>query len=166
MNYKKKLVVILSLITLCFTFNTAKAQLTDKYTNYEELEHNGLKYGFYKPLNYDKSKAYPIVLILNGFTDTTSHDFVYYKESFQKKNPCFVLSPKCYGNPYKGGGWVDPLSNTLLNDGKLAMEILDNTIQKYNVDTNRLYIHGGSMGGYGTFGILSNYPEKFAAWFY
>ena len=112
--------VTLSLITLCFTFNTAKAQLTDKYTNYEELEHNGLKYGFYKPLNYDKSKAYPIVLILNGFTDTTSHDFVYYKESFQKKNPCFVLSPKCYGNPYKGGGWVDPLPNTLLNDGKLV----------------------------------------------
>lgn len=45
----------------------------------------------------------------------------------------------------------------------MVIEIIENKIHNYNIDTNRLYIHGGSMGGIGTFGMLSSFPEKFAA---
>ncbi len=163
MTNKKNVLAIIILVILCLTTNHAHAQLEEKYANYEELEYKGLKYGFYKPHEYDKNKSYPLVLVLNGLADTLSHDLVYYKELFQKNNPCFVLTPKSYGNPYEGGGWFYPFNNTLLTDGKLAIEILENKVHNYNIDTDRLYIHGGSMGGIGTFGMLSSFPEKFTA---
>jgi dienelactone hydrolase len=163
MKNRKHLIVFISLFILCLTHLNVIAQLSEKYSNYEYLEYQGLKYGFYKPLGYEENKSYPLVMVLNGFADTMNHDFVYYKESFQIENPCFVLAPKCYGNPYLGGGWADMANDTLLPDGKLAIEIMENTIQKYNVDEDRLYLHGGSMGGIGTLGMISNHPEKFAA---
>ena len=163
MKNKKNILIIIILIILNFATYNANAQLEGKYSNYKELQYQGLKYGFYQPKGYNKNKSYPLVLVLNGFTDTISHDLVYYKETFQKNNPCFVLTPICYGNPYKGGGWYDFSNDTLLRDGKLAIEILENTVRNYNIDTNRLYIHGGSMGGIGTFGMLAAFPEKFAA---
>ena len=163
MTNKKTVLAIITLIILSFNINFVNAQLETKYPNYKELEYKGLNYGFYKPLDYDTNKSYPLVMVLNGFNDTITHDLVYYKETFQKNNPCFVLTPICHGNPFEGGGWYDPFNDTLLRDGKLAVEIIEKTVHNYNIDTNRLYIHGGSMGGHGTFGILSKFPETFAA---
>src|SRR3989442_393779 len=41
--------------------------------------------------------------------------------------------------------------------------LLDEIIGKYRVDTNRVYLTGLSMGGYGTWSLALSYPEKFAA---
>ena len=46
---------------------------------------------------------------------------------------------------------------------KLAMGILNQIISTYQVDTTRLYVTGLSMGGGGTFDIISHYPHTFAA---
>ena len=164
-NKKQQFLYLLIIqISICFLNISVKAQLTEKYSSYEEHFYKGMKYGLFKPLHYDKSKSYPLVMILNGFDDTIPHDFVYYKESFQLENPCFVISPICYGNPYlPDGGWTDIYNDTLKTDGKKAVEILDLTMRTYRIDTSRLYIRGASMGGFGTFAILSNLPGKFAA---
>ena len=163
MTTTKNLLTIVTLVILCLTTDNVGAQLSEKYSNYEYLEYKGLEYNFYKPIGYDENKSYPLVMVLNGFADTMNHDFIYYKESFQMENPCFVLAPKCLGNPYLGGGWADMANDTLLPDGKLAIEIMEKIIHEYSVDENRLYVHGGSMGGIGTFGMISSYPGKFAA---
>jgi len=34
---------------------------------------------------------------------------------------------------------------------------------KYNIDTNRVYLTGASLGGSGTWYLAAKYPEKFAA---
>jgi hypothetical protein len=46
---------------------------------------------------------------------------------------------------------------------KIALEVIDSLIKKYNIDTNRLYVYGTSMGGYGTFDVLYRQPGRFAA---
>jgi len=163
MKIKKNVLAVIILVIFCITTYNANSQIENKYPNYKELKYKGLTYGIFKPIEYDKNETYPLVIVLNGFADTIPHDLVYYKKPFQKKNPSFVLTPISHGNPYEGGGWYDPIKETLLRDGKLAMEIVENTIEGYTIDINQIYIHGGSMGGIGTFGILSEFPEKFAA---
>ena len=41
--------------------------------------------------------------------------------------------------------------------------MLDHAIEKYSVDTNRIYLTGLIMGGYGTWKLGLTHPEKFAA---
>jgi predicted peptidase len=36
-------------------------------------------------------------------------------------------------------------------------------VKKYNIDTNRLYLYGISMGGFGVFSIVAKEKGKFAA---
>ncbi len=43
------------------------------------------------------------------------------------------------------------------------MHLMDRLIEQYPIDTNRIYVSGLSMGGFGTFDLLARKPEKFAA---
>ncbi|MBR3946076.1 MAG: LysM peptidoglycan-binding domain-containing protein [Bacteroidales bacterium] len=43
------------------------------------------------------------------------------------------------------------------------MKIIDWTTEKYHTDTNRLYVLGMSLGGYGTIDFAGTYPDKVAA---
>ena len=43
------------------------------------------------------------------------------------------------------------------------MILLDSLLINSSVDTNRLYITGLSMGGYGTWSMIAQFPDKFAA---
>ena len=44
-----------------------------------------------------------------------------------------------------------------------AIEVYDIAKQKFNIDENRIYLTGHSMGGHGTWIIGANYPDRFAA---
>ena len=46
---------------------------------------------------------------------------------------------------------------------QLAKEILDSVVASYNVDADRLYLTGASMGGYGAWDMLDRFPNTFAA---
>jgi predicted peptidase len=66
-----------------------------------------------------------------------------------KKFPFILLSPQC---PEKS--WWD---------NRILVALLDEVISKYQVDDNKVYLTGLSMGGYGTWSLAIEYPEKFAA---
>jgi predicted esterase len=42
-------------------------------------------------------------------------------------------------------------------------DILDSLLREFSIDTNRLYVTGLSMGGYGTWDVITRFPDKFAA---
>lgn len=69
------------------------------------------------------------------------------RETFNAKNR--------YETPYPPYGW-DILEKDLI-------ALINNTVKEYNGDKNRIYITGLSYGGYGTWYMLSKYPEIFAA---
>lgn len=60
-----------------------------------------------------------------------------------------------YDEPYPPYGW-DMLEKDLI-------ALINNTVKEYNGDKNRIYVTGLSYGGYGTWYMLSKYPELFAA---
>ncbi|MEB2776393.1 prolyl oligopeptidase family serine peptidase [Algoriphagus sp. D3-2-R+10] len=151
---------VLFIMISALSMQSMKAQLSDKYEGYEQRVYKGMPYGLFKPVNYNPDISYPLIVYLHGSTDTVSRDILWYKESIQSINPSFVLSPK---TTEANLGWGDTWNNTNGDAQKKVMELVDILVEQYNINTSRLYIYGISMGAFGVFSVLSNYPEKFAA---
>ena len=137
-----------------------------------------LPYRLCLPDFYDPSQQYPLVLCLHGAgergTDNHVHIDVHrmatsWADSVNQKNyPCFVVAPQCpenerwVDNDWSEGGFRTsdiPTSNEMLT----VIDLLDSLEREFSVDEDRLYVTGLSMGGYGTWDIITRYPDKFAA---
>ncbi len=123
--------------------------------------HGILNYDLFVPSPNDTTKKYPLITYFHGYNDTVKKYFNWYDNSVQSVNPCFVLAPKCPPNDPEG--WGNSWQNLFSTRMTLAFEVLDSLIRHCNIDTNRLYVYGTSMGGYGTYEVLNRYPQKFAA---
>ncbi|NLF39325.1 prolyl oligopeptidase family serine peptidase [bacterium] len=66
-----------------------------------------------------------------------------------RQYPYIVLSPQC-----PSGEWWS---------ADLLMPLIDEIIATYRVDTNRIYLTGLSMGGFGAWRLAGEYPWKWAA---
>ena len=114
-----------------------------------------LDYLLFLPQGYEKSnKQWPLMLFLHGAGES-GHDLAKVKVHGPPKVvetkpdfPFILVSPQSPGR-----GWNPDLLNGLLDD----------VIQNYRVDTNRVYLTGLSMGGFGTWELAAAHPERFAA---
>ena len=135
-----------------------------------------LRYRIYIPKNYDCGEVYPLVLFLHGAGERGSDNELQLATGIQSlfndpKSPIYdsiVVAPQCPAD-HK---WVNcdwgvgsysiketPESAELENVRSLIGEL----VEYYNVDRDRVYITGLSMGGYGTWDLLSRYGALFAA---
>lgn len=105
----------------------------------------------------DDGPAVPLVLFLHGAGERGSDLEVVKKHGPPKlvaagqKIPAIVVSPQCPTDSW----WNDRV------DALIAL--LDEVEARYNVDPDRIYVTGLSMGGYGTWALLSAQPDRFAA---
>ncbi|MDB6021604.1 MAG: Phospholipase/Carboxylesterase [Pedosphaera sp.] len=114
-------------------------------------------YLLFLPKDYDAraAKRWPVILFLHGSGERGTNVWraaIHGPTKFIEKNPDFpfiLISPQCP----EGHKWSD----------EIVLGLLDSVIAKYAVDTNRIYLTGLSMGGYGTWSLASTYPERFAA---
>lgn len=100
-------------------------------------------------------KRWPLILFLHGAGERGSDiwkvavhgppKIVKDKSDF----PFILVSPQCPD----GESWST----------EVLASLLDEIIEKYRVDTNRVYLTGLSMGGYGAWKLGLTYPERFAA---
>ena len=67
--------------------------------------------------------------------------------------PFIIASPQC---PEKES-WGQPQQEQLL------VGLLDHLTKHFNVDTDRIYLTGLSMGGYGSWRLAADHPQRFAA---
>jgi predicted peptidase len=74
----------------------------------------------------------------------------------QQKHPSFVLVPQ-----YTDWAVQDDWSTT--DEVEMTIRLLQTVCKEYNVDTNRLYTTGQSMGGMMSFYFNITYPDLFAA---
>ncbi|MFH0893692.1 MAG: prolyl oligopeptidase family serine peptidase [Bacteroidota bacterium] len=134
-----------------------------------------LRYQFFVPKATDSMAKLPLILFLHGAgergNDNEAQAFhakkFFGSAEFQAKHPCFVMAPQC---PVKKR-WAEidwslpknsqpPLLSTPLS---LTLTALRSICKEFNIDTNRLYITGLSMGGFGTWDAITRYPSLFAA---
>lgn len=117
-----------------------------------------LKYLLYLPKEYSakkKSDRWPLMLFLHGAGERgtdVQRAAVHGPMSLVRKGtnfPFIIVAPICPA----GEQWQnEPL-----------LQLLNRVEKKYAVDTNRVYLTGISMGGYGTWKLGLARPERFAA---
>jgi poly(3-hydroxybutyrate) depolymerase len=129
---------------------------------YEERDHQGMRYGLFVPPTYNSAQSYPLIISLHGSTDTVSWDLSWYHEPIQSTDPCFVLTPKSL---VRSSGWGTSWTAEHSADMKKTLEVVALLKNEFNLDANRLYIYGVSMGGYGVFSVLAKEPGMFAGAF-
>ncbi len=132
-----------------------------------------LPYRIFVPKNYDSAKRYPLVLCLHGVgesgTDNAKQVTAYQlaplwaADSNQSKHPSFVVAPQCpVGNSWSNMG-APIASRSIANTAQVVLEILDSLGREFNLDPDRIYIAGLSLGGYGTWEMIERFPGRFAA---
>ncbi len=136
-----------------------------------------LPYRLLKPDGYakDGTDRYPLVVFLHGIgergTDNQKQlrngveEFV--KDATRKKHPCFLAVPQC--PPDKTWSVVrstrenPTFAKTPTEPAAQVLDLIDVLCKEYRVDTDRIYLTGVSMGGYGTWDLACRKPELFAA---
>lgn len=156
---------------IAFTAITISAIAQD-FPEFDKLQYvtanDTLLYRMLKPGTQKESERYPLVIFLHGSGERGNDNIVTLKhiaplflnESNRAKYPCFVLVPQCPANEnWAYPDWYqepkEPMSSVIsLIDSLKALPFIDNS---------RIYITGLSMGGYGTWYLLTKYPDMFAA---
>ncbi|MFC4874322.1 alpha/beta hydrolase-fold protein [Negadavirga shengliensis] len=128
---------------------------------------DGLRYRLMKPLDYDSTKQYPLVISLHGSGGrgsdnarqivTTILPQILVKPENRIKYPAFLFVPQCPLNSWWGGRSSDMEVDFLVLECILALE------KEFPIDGKRRYVTGVSMGGYGTWHLIGTRPELFAA---
>ena len=106
-------------------------------------------------------EKYPLVLFLHGagergddiekVLDFTPGVDAFTAPAWQAEHPCFVLAPQCPA----GQSWVPYIG--------LLARMLYALPREYAIDECRIYVTGVSMGGAGTWALLTACPQKIAA---
>jgi len=129
-----------------------------------------LLYRLFIPAHYDQKKKYPLVLYLHGGGGRGNDNLkqidggngylidFFTGDDTQVHYPSFVVAPQ---SPMQG--WIEDESITPTRHLQLAYELIGELQRTYNIDEARVYVAGQSMGGFGTFAIISEYPRTFAA---
>jgi len=116
-----------------------------------------LNYLVYLPPEYNTSEEtkWPLILFLHGAGergDSLNRVKKHGPPKLVEEGKDFefiIISPQCPARQW----WSAELLNRLL----------DEVIGKYRVDEERIYVTGLSMGGFGTWDLASEYPQRFAA---
>ena len=118
-----------------------------------------MEYLLFLPESYTQStnQKFPLILFLHGAGERGSDLDSVKRHGIPKiveTNPDFpfiVVSPQCPEDSW----WTSELHT--ING------LIEEVVEKYQVDTSRIYLTGLSMGGFGTWSLASMYPERFAA---
>ncbi len=128
----------------------------DIHLSYNAQNASGV-YTVWLPKNYNPHRAYAMVLALHGTWNGLGgigegHTFVrHFTYAETKKWDVIVVAPTADPRPWTAKGDTYVLS------------VIDEACLQYNIDMNRIYVTGHSMGGGGTWHFGTKYPEKFAA---
>ena len=142
---------------------------------------NILPYRMLYPDNYDKSKKYPLILLLHGGGERGSDNEkqlvhgakLFLNENNRKAFPAIILVPQCPEDSYWAAVKIDrstqPFNITFDYSADpqwplvAANELVKKISNEEAVDKSRIYVTGLSMGAMGTFEAVYRYPDLYAA---
>jgi predicted peptidase len=130
-----------------------------------------------KPKAVDKEEKYPLVMLLHGIGERGDDNEVQLKWGAKKfasdenrvKYPCFVAVPQCPKNDFWASALRDLAKDFKMSEEptlalQLTLELIGILQDEFpQIDPDRLYITGLSMGGFGTWEAIQRKPDLFAA---
>jgi predicted peptidase len=165
------------LIVLCFNISPAFSQTSlFSFNKYINDKGDTLNYRQLYP-DADPLRKYPLVIFLHGSGERGSDNEAQLKwgvnnfatDQNMKMHPAFVIAPQCPATL----GWANfsrkenstemHLQPAASKTMELVIALIQQVIKTLPIDTNRIYITGLSMGGFGTYDAIERYPNLFAA---
>lgn len=159
--------------------NYDQALLSELYYNMSYTSSDGtiLKYRLYIPYTYSELSSHPVLLFLHGAgergTNNLSQMYHVVPDLMNHYNSdienSIIICPQCPNQPNQ---WVDtPWAsgnysiNTVAesNELKAVVELLGKFKNDFASDSDRFYVMGVSMGGFGTWDLIMRHTELFAA---
>jgi predicted peptidase len=130
---------------------------TAKEFKFRKLKRATVKYLLFLPKDYEtkSGKRWPLILFLHGAGERGTNLWKVATHGPPKNVaqhpdfPFIVVSPQCP----EGEIWSD----------EVLLGLLDKVSGTLKVDPSKVYLTGLSMGGYGTWSLGLNHPERFAA---
>lgn len=174
--------ILLSLM-LVFLGMAASSQDLSLYEkkNFKSSDGFNLPYRILYPENYRAEKKYPLILVLHGAGERGADNEkqlvhgskLFLDSAVRKKYEAIVVFPQCPEDSYWSSVTIDrnktPLAlkfdytRPATQPLKAAIELVQDMTRQGNVNEDRVYITGLSMGGMGTFEAVHRYPDLFAA---
>jgi len=171
--------------SIIISFSGLLAQKLDTYQHQKFIhKKDTLMYRLLLPENFNENKQYPLLIFLHGAGERGSdnekqlvHGAKFFlKTENRSKYPAVVIFPQCPKDDF----WsnversVDEDGNRtfLFRNGRkptrtmaLILDLIKTLRKEPFVDLDRIYVGGLSMGGMGTFEIVSRMPRVFSAAF-
>ncbi|MBU8595914.1 prolyl oligopeptidase family serine peptidase [Shouchella clausii] len=137
------------------------------YESYRNQAGATLPYRLYEP-NQEEGERYPLVLFLHGGGERGNDNQIHLlgseggvafaRPDVQEQHPSFVVAPQA---PYDPSvplleGWTTEPTYSMV------LELVELMKERYPIDPDRIYIHGMSMGGIGTWNFIETNPDLFA----
>lgn len=127
-----------------------------------------LPYRFFEPLEKAEGKKYPMIFFLHGAgsraSDNKRHLMMLQEflldSTVRAKYPCYLFAPQCMKNPYQ---WSDMRESLLTSPLSEAEKVMKKLIRQHDIDTNRIYLLGYSMGASGAWETMIYHPDRYAA---
>jgi len=138
---------------------------------YKNSRRKTMPYRLFVPQGYRKQNKYPLVLWLHGGAGrgndnlkqitggNTIGSHVWTEPQSQSRYACLVVAPQCPDDQF----WATIEAARPTEYLQQVVELLSELQQTFSIDPARLYVTGQSLGGFGTWSIITEYPRMFAA---
>jgi len=174
-NLPKFLLASLALTLIPFGSSVfADRQISDDESNIDDprVQHRSyqfpatgesIPYALFVPSSYDANDQAPLIVSLHGLGRSYDWLMGYHGLLDQAEaNGYLVVTPLGYIRR----GWYGSRSVEDAKDAEYSeqdvMEVLSRVQDEFNIDDNRIYLWGHSMGGAGTYHIAAKHPDLFA----
>jgi predicted peptidase len=125
-----------------------------------QIKGETFRYQIYVPMDYTPDKKWPLMVYLHGTPrigdDGLSQTATGLADAIRQKRSRFPLIA-VFPQARTGTRWWYP------DMVQQTLGALDKTTAELNVDPNRVYLGGYSLGAVGTYRIASHFPDRFAA---
>lgn len=164
-------VCVLALLLFCFSDSALSQSSLFSYETHVSQEGDTLLYRQMMS-DYAPGTKYPLVIFLHGSGERGNDNEAQLKWGVRnfasaenmKQNPCILIAPQCPQNDQWGNfNNILQLKDSPTKSMTLLVELINKLVKDMPVDKDRVYITGLSMGGFGTFDIISRHPDLFAA---
>ena len=148
-----------------------RSEMVSKFqqlTYQDRVTGRSMAYNLYIPKGYTPGKHYPLIMFIADASTVSKGvksplmqgygGFIWATEASQAKHPAFVLVP-AFAGPQSGTN-----DNWQVSDEVgMANRLLKDTIARYQIDRDRVFATGQSMGGMISFYLNATEPDLFAA---
>jgi len=175
-----------ALVSLASSAQTPGAKGDQQRHYFFEEAGMDMPYRLYVPQSYDPARAAPLVVALHGYGGDQNYFFAALETlpALLEQHGFIFVAPMGYsrtgwygapldipGNrPRSSGQPPPPVTQTpdeMRRERYLSerdvLNVLDLVVHEYNVDPDRIYLLGHSMGGMGTYVLGQKYAERWAA---